>query len=66
VREKTWKSVKELLTSIKEKLEKIPKDYQILQGLWELLDNKQKSLVKPHLLTETIWMLELKIDFMNK
>jgi len=41
--ERTWKTKKELFISIKEKLQKLSKNYKILDWLWELLDEKQKS-----------------------
>jgi len=35
--ERTWKSKKELFISIKEKLQELPKNYKILDWLWEVL-----------------------------
>lgn len=61
--ERTWKTKKELFISIKEKLQKLSKNYKILDWLWELLDEKQKSFVKNKLIQELIWILEMKISF---
>lgn len=61
--ERTWKGKKELFIQIKQKLEKIPKKYKILDGLWEILDEKQKKFVKNSLVSELIWILEMKINF---
>ena len=62
--ERTWWSKKELFLNIKEKLEKLPKNYKILDGLGEVLDEKQKFFVKNKLVTELIWIIEMKINFM--
>jgi len=61
--ERIWKTKKELFISIKEKLQKLSKNYKILDWLWELLDEKQKSFVKNKLIQELIWILEMKISF---
>lgn len=61
--ERTWWDKKELFLKIKEKLEKIPKNYKILDGLWEVLDEKQKYFVKNNLLFELIGIIEMKIKF---
>lgn len=61
--ERTWSNKKELFLKIKEKLEKIPKNYKILDWLWEVLDEKQKSFVKNNLVSDLIWIIELKINF---
>jgi len=61
--ERTWKTKKELFILIKEKLQKLPRNYKILDWLWELLDEKQKSFVKNKLIQELIWILEMKISF---
>lgn len=62
--ERTCWSKKELFLKIKEKLEKLPKNYKILDGLGEVLDEKQKFFVKNKLVTELIWIIEMKINFM--
>jgi predicted nucleotidyltransferase component of viral defense system len=61
--ERTWKNKKELFISIKEKLNELPDNYKILDWLWELLTEKQKSFVKNKLVKELIWLLEMKINF---
>lgn len=60
---RTWWNKKDLFLKIKEKLEKIPKNHKILDGLWEVLDDKQKSFVKNNLISDLIWILEMKINF---
>jgi len=61
--ERTWKTNKELLIQIKEKLEKLPKNYKILDWLWEVLDEKQKAFVKNKLVSELLGIIEMKINF---
>lgn len=61
--ERTWKSKKELFIQIKQKLEKIPNNYKILDWLGEVLDEKQKSFVKNKLILELLWIIEMKINF---
>jgi len=63
IRERTWKSPQELYSVIWEKLRKLPQSYKILDGLWEVLTEKQKSFVKTKLISELIWILEMKIHF---
>ena len=63
IQERTWGSSKELLSLIQEKLQKLPTHYKILDWLWELLTEKQKSFVKTKLLTELIAILDMKIHF---
>ena len=61
--ERTWKTNKELLIQIKEKLEKLPKNYKIQDWLWEVLDEKQKAFVKNKLVSELLGIIEMKINF---
>lgn len=61
--ERTWKSSKELFLEIKIKLQKLPTNYKILDELWEVLTNKQKSFVKNKIIKELIWILDMKINF---
>jgi len=63
IRERTWKSPQELYSVILEKLRKLPQSYKILDGLWEVLTEKQKSFVKTKLISELIGILEMKIHF---
>ena len=44
-----------------EKLDKLPKNYKILDWLWELLDEKQKDFVKNKLISELKNILQFKI-----
>jgi len=61
--ERTWKTKKELFIIIRDKLKDLPENYKILDGLGELLDEKQKSFVKNKLLKDLLWIIEMKIDF---
>lgn len=59
--ERTWLSLNELFKKIIEKLDKLPKNYKILDWLWELLDEKQKDFVKNKLISELKNILHFKI-----
>jgi len=62
--ERTWKSRKELFSEIIKKLEKLWKNYKILDWLWEVLkDEKHKNFVKTELVQKFIEILKFKIDF---
>lgn len=55
--EKTWKNLKEYWEYCIDFLKKLPKNYHVLDWLWEVLDEKQKELCKTKLLWETIFLL---------
>ncbi len=61
--ERTGKGLKDLLQKILKKLEWLPKNYKILDWLWELLNDKQKLFVKNKLVSELIGIIKMKIDF---
>ena len=61
--ERTWLNKKELFLKVKQKLEKLPKNYKILDWLGEVLDEKQKTFVKNKLVLELLWIIEMKINF---
>lgn len=61
--ERTWKTKKELLEIILNKLKNLWDTYKILDGLWEVLDAKQKVFVKEKLIKELIWMIEFQLHF---
>ena len=62
--ERTGKTKRELFVEIIQKLEKLGKNYKILDGLWEVLnDEKHKDFVKNKLVNELLWILKFKIDF---
>ncbi len=63
VLERTWKWLKDLLIQLVEQTKRLPKNYKILDGLWELLSEKQKVFVKIKLINELIWIIQMKIDF---
>lgn len=59
--ERTWNTKKELFLKIKNKLSKLPKNYKILDWLWEVLDNKQKNFVKNDLIKELLGIIDFNI-----
>jgi len=61
VKEKTGLSLKTALEKTMEKVKKIKKN-QLLQGLGELLDEKQKPLVKENLQKETLFYLRYLLE----
>ena len=61
---RTGKSVKEYLADCIAFIEKV-KNNQILHGIGELLDNKEKAWVKNHLKTEAIFMLRNYMSVMK-
>jgi len=61
VRSRTGMSFKEFLQKCVDSLEKMT-DRNILSGMGELLDAKQKDWVKAKLRTETIFQLKLKLE----
>jgi len=63
IKERTWNDLNNLLKKIKEKLENLPKEYKILDGLWEVLDPEQKKFVKNKLISNLISIIQMKLDF---
>lgn len=63
ISERTGKNLKALLQEIVKQLEWLPKNYKILDWLWELLNDKQKAFVKNKLVSELIGIIKMKIDF---
>ncbi len=63
IEERTWKTYKKTLIQIKEKLEKLPKNYKILDWLWEVLTQEQKTFVKNNLIQELISLIDMKSSF---
>jgi len=61
IQERTWKNSIELFKIILKKLKSLNKNYKILDGLWEVLDNKQKSFVKQKMLQDLIGRISLEI-----
>ena len=57
IRERTDKSSREFLKEVEQKLKNLPKGYNILDGLGEVLTEKQKYFVKEKLLTELIGII---------
>ena len=61
IREKTGLTLRDALEKTIEKVQKVKKN-QLLQGLGELLDEKQKSWVKENLQNETIFYLKYLLE----
>jgi len=61
--ERTGKNTHDFFSEILEKLEKLGPKYNILDGLWEVLDDKQKSFTKNKLISELISMIRYRQDF---
>lgn len=61
IKSRTRLSVKDFLQKCINSLEKVP-DRDILSGVGELLNEKQKAWARAKLKTETIFLLKLKLD----
>jgi len=61
--ERTWENLLDFLWSVEEKLKSLNENYNILDGLWEILTEKQKYFVKEKLIFELIGMIWFKKDF---
>lgn len=61
--ERTWEKLKSFLKIVKQQLENLSKEYKILDGLWEVLDEEQKKKVKTKLIPDLINIIQMKIDF---
>ena len=64
--EKTKKNSINIFEELLKKLEKLPKNYKILDWLWEILTNEQKVFTKDKLISKLIGLLEQKISFSKK
>lgn len=60
--ERTWKSLKQYLEYLMEFIWNTNTN-NILQWLWEVLDNKQKTWVKNNLINQLKWLIEYRIKF---
>ena len=63
IEERTGKNLVDFLKEIRSKLQKLWESYNILDGLGEVLTEKQKYFVKKQLVSELMWLISLKIDF---
>lgn len=63
IQERTWVDLSSLLKIIKDKLEKLSENYKILDGLWEVLDDEQKKIVKNTLISNLIGIIQMKLDY---
>lgn len=66
IMERTWKTEIGYIMFLIDFLKKLWQNYNILDWLWEVLDEKQKAFVKTKLLPELIWLLEFKRDFAGR
>ncbi|MDA9128877.1 nucleotidyl transferase AbiEii/AbiGii toxin family protein [Candidatus Gracilibacteria bacterium] len=66
IQERTGKTKTELFQKITQKLESFPKSYKILDGLGEVLNEKQKFFVKEKMLPELIAILQYEIHFAKR
>jgi hypothetical protein len=63
IQERTWNGLHPLLKRILEKLETLPQNYKILDGLWEVLNPDQKQYTKQYLIADLIGLIRMKLDF---
>lgn len=63
INERTRKNKTELFQTIICKLEKLWTNYKILDWLWEVLDDKQKTFVKNNLISKLIEELKFQVEF---
>jgi hypothetical protein len=54
-----------VLNLILNQLQSLPKEYKILDGLWEVLTEKQKPRVKSNLIDSLISMLMLQTSWLK-
>ncbi len=64
--ERTWKDLTSFFSEVLQKLTVLWKNYNILDGLWDVLDEKQKYFVKHQLVPELIGVIQYRIDFMKR
>jgi len=63
IKERTGKEMYEFYSDLKKKLEALPKEYKILDGLGEVITEKQKYFVKTKLIQELINIITMQRDF---
>lgn len=61
--ERTNKTKKELFEDIIKKLSHLWENYKILDGLWDVLNPKQKAFVKEKLIQELVWKIQFELQF---
>lgn len=61
--ERTNKTKKELFEDIIKKLSHLWENYKILDGLWEVLNPKQKAFVKEKLIQDLVWKIQFELQF---
>ena len=61
--ERTGMSVNKLLEETKNKLLKLPKNYKILDWLWEVLSLEQKNYTKNFLVRDLIWFIDMTVHY---
>jgi predicted nucleotidyltransferase component of viral defense system len=63
IQERTGKTTREFLKTVEQKLQKLPKNYNILDGLGEVLTEKQKYFVKEKLISELMGIVSFHQNF---
>ena len=61
--ERTGMSVNKLLEETKNKLLKLPKNYKILDWLWEVLSLEQQNYTKNFLVRDLIWFIDMTVHY---
>jgi len=61
--ERTGMSVNKVLEETKNKLLKLPKNYKILDWLWEVLSLEQKNYTKNFLVRDLIWFIDMTVHY---
>jgi predicted nucleotidyltransferase component of viral defense system len=61
LQERTRKTTKEFLTVVEQKIQKLTKNHNILDGLGEVLTEKQKYFVKEKLISELLSMIQFTL-----
>ncbi len=61
--ERTGYDMHTLRHQITQKITQLPSSYSILDGLWEVLDDTQKTFVKNELLSKLLGLVEFQRDF---
>lgn len=66
IEERTTSQYDEVLMQVKNKLKALPSHYNILNGLGEVISEKQKHFVKNALIKELIGFIDMQLDFLQK
>ncbi len=61
--ERTGGDMKIFRTTLSQKIKKLPNNYSILDGLWEVVNDEQKTFIKNKLISDLLGMIEFQRDF---